>query len=103
MLHGPQQLELLAQALGQLVEPGQTCEDLWYTDHQRVSPGRECTRLLRDDCRRNRWRSGAFIVSNRRCRTTIEMSGLNAIEMSSPRPARRTYVYRVQRRRPDCH
>src|SRR6266404_2175559 len=37
------------------------------------------------------------------CRTTIEMSGLNAIEMSSLRPARRTYVYRVQRRRPDCY
>jgi transposase InsO family protein len=35
------------------------------------------------------------------CRTIIEMSGLNAIEMSSLRPARRTHVYRVQRRRPD--
>src|SRR3954464_14749546 len=31
------------------------------------------------------------------------MSGLNAIEMSSLRPARRTNVYRVQRRRPDCY
>src|SRR5262249_51345317 len=40
---------------------------------------------------------------DRFCRTTIEMSGLNAIEMSSLRPARRIYVYRVQRRRPDCY
>ena len=37
------------------------------------------------------------------CRTTIEMSGLDAIEMSSLRRARGTYVYRVQRRRPDTH
>ncbi len=38
-----------------------------------------------------------------RCRTTIEMSGLNAVEMSSLPQTRRTYVYRVQRRRPDSH
>ena len=50
-----------------------------------------------------RWGSGAVSFASSCCRITIEMSGLNAVEMSSLPQTRRTYVYRVQRRRPDSH